>query len=402
MNICVVSIGFPPGDGGGIGTYVFHLANGLVKRGHKVFVITKSTGKDVEETVGGIRVYRMRPRGLYQIEKRFPGLCWSFQVARKIHDIESQERLDIVEFSNWEGMGFWYLLWGRRKPAVMRVFTPYFETLVLDKKEKEITFADRFMCWLEKRACMRSDLMIAPSRYHANFIEDAYKLGRDSVHVLPLGIKVPELRKSFIEERCAQRKDAIRILYVSRLENRKGTITLFEAIPKVVSVCPDVEFIFIGRDRNHAPGELYFKDYFSRRYGEYANKVRFLGVVSSDELESYYRQSDLFVVPSLYESFGLIYAEAMAYGLPVIGGCSGGIQEVIEDNVVGYRVEAGNSVLLADKIITLVCDRPLRQAMGLSGVKRVHALFDREKMVEMTLGLYEKTVINRDCYRMRL
>lgn len=389
MNICVVSNGFPPDDAGGIGVYVYHLVSGLVKLGHTVFVITRSAGgKDIAETINGVTVYRSKPRHLPKLEKWFPGLIWSRYVAQKIEEIDRKCCLDVVEFQNWEGVGLWYLLKRRHKLTVVRLITPYFETLALDKKKADITFSDRFICWMEKRASLMADRLLAPTHQHADFISKAYNLQPGRVQVVLLGIQVPELPVNYVESKCTRKSDKLRVLYVSRFEHRKGTITLFAAIPRVLDACPDVEFIFIGRDRNHAPGGMPFKDYFLKHYAPYHAGVKFLGVVSNDELEANYRNSDIFVVPSLYESFGLIYVEAMAYGLPVIGGCLGGMQEVIDDTVTGYRVQAGNSTLLAERIIELARDKELRKTMGLAGVKRVRELFDRDKMAENSVALY--------------
>jgi glycosyltransferase involved in cell wall biosynthesis len=81
LNICLITTGFPPDNGGGIGTYIYNLAKGLVKLGHTVQVISPASGPDyIQDNVDRINVHRLPKKALPKIERLFPGLRWSFQV----------------------------------------------------------------------------------------------------------------------------------------------------------------------------------------------------------------------------------------------------------------------------------------------------------------------------------
>jgi hypothetical protein len=389
MRICLSSTGYPPEDGGGIGTYVYNLARGLTARGHAVFVITSSRGtRDREEVADGVTVFRGKNRYLPRIERLLPGLAWSAMVARKVREYERRFGLDVVEFANWEAVGFCYLREPRRLPAVVRVHTPLFETLRLDKPGERPTLAERFACWTEKRACLSADRLTASTRYHRRYMAESYRMTEDGIDIVPLGIDL-----SSIPERSPRVGDGkFRILYVSRLEKRKGTRALLDAIPRVVDRHPEVELVLVGSDRPHAPGGRLHRDYFAERHARYSKHVRFLGFLPQAEIERWYRDSDLFVVPSVYESFGLVYVEAMSRGLPVIGGNAGGIPEVIADRKTGYLVAGDDPGEVARRIVELIEDRDLRERMALDGRERARDLFSRERMVETTERLYERVV----------
>ena len=115
-------------------------------------------------------------------------------------------------------------------------------------------------------------------------------------------------------------------------------------------------------------------------------RVSFLGRVSDEELDRRYAECDLFVAPSLYESFGLIYLEAMNYAKPVIGCLAGGIPEVVDDGVTGLLVEPGASEPLAEAMLTMLSAPSQLREMGLAGRQR---LLDKFTHIEMARAFAE-------------
>jgi predicted SAM-dependent methyltransferase len=117
--------------------------------------------------------------------------------------------------------------------------------------------------------------------------------------------------------------------------------------------------------------------------------VRFLGEVDEDALIAAYRDADVFVGPSTYESFGLVHAEAMMMGLPVVACAAGGVRELVVDGETGLLVPVGDEPALADALSTLVGDRKRRRAMGAAARKRYEAHFTLEHAVERTAAAYD-------------
>ncbi len=95
--------------------------------------------------------------------------------------------------------------------------------------------------------------------------------------------------------------------------------------------------------------------------------MQLLGQVSGERLSELYRECSLFVAPSLWESFGLVFLEAMAQGKAVVGTTAGGIPEVVEDGLTGLLVPPGDANALAGAVLSLIGDPDRCAAMGRAG-----------------------------------
>ena len=387
LNICLVTPGYPPEDGGGIGTYIHNLARGLIQRGHKVYVLTKTKGQDRHESREGVDIFSYRYRYLQKGEAYFDGLAWSYFIAKKIRELDRKYHFDVIEFPNWEGVGFIYQFDRKRKPVVTRMHTPYFETLAIDLADQKIKFGDHFVCWTEKMACRKSDQLVTSTKCHRSMMVKNYNLKEEKITILPLGIQLVERPKN----ESGSSSGHIKILYVSRLEKRKGTITLMDAIPLILKEHPQVEFTIVGKDRPHAPEGQTHQNYFLNKYPDCRDKVRFLGFIANDELTQLYRDADIFVVPSVYESFGVVYIEAMMYAKPVIGCRAGGIPEVVKEGESGILIDPHDVQGLVKAVGRLIEDESLRKTMGSKARRLCEENFSYELMVKRTESMYRDT-----------
>lgn len=380
-RVALVTAHYPPDNGGGIGTYTELLAEGLAESGHRVVVFAKSTtGADCSEVRNGVRIERFRQRDLPRLEPRFPGWWWSRFIGRRILAEHRRDAFDVVEFPNWEAPGYW---WGARRdgvPSFTRIHTPFFESL--EMAQQTPSAADRFVCELERKAVCRSLGLTASTRFHADSVAVRYDIDPARITILPLGIQCgPE--PEFIEK-----KGPLEILYVSRMEARKGTQTLLEAVPEVLAEFPETRFTLVGGDRPHAPGGHTFQHWFRANFPDHETSVTFRGHLPAEELAGCYRGCDIFCVPSNYESFGLIFVEAMAHGKPVVACSGGGIPEVVAHGHTGFLSEPRDPAALAANLRLLCRDAALRRSMGQEARRDVLARFSRERMVRDTLAAY--------------
>ena len=121
-----------------------------------------------------------------------------------------------------------------------------------------------------------------------------------------------------------------------------------------------------------------------------ADNVAFLGKIPRDQLIDYYYDTDLFVFPSLFtEGFGLPPVEAMAAGAPVVGTRSGAIVETVQDGKTGLLVEKNDPKVLAQAMLTLLGNAPMRVEMGRLGRERALAHFTWERVTEKMLHVFE-------------
>lgn len=127
-----------------------------------------------------------------------------------------------------------------------------------------------------------------------------------------------------------------------------------------------------------------------------AHRVQFAGRISADEIDDYYRQAAVVVVPSrVPEAFGLVGVEAMAFARPVVAHDIGGIPEWLQDEVTGFLVRPGEWSAFAERIDLLLGDRSRAERMGRNARARVDAHFRPRHYLDRLLGIYASVVAAR-------
>ncbi|MEV6111820.1 glycosyltransferase family 4 protein [Streptomyces sp. NPDC052109] len=158
------------------------------------------------------------------------------------------------------------------------------------------------------------------------------------------------------------------VVCVSRLVPRKGQDTLIQAMPRILAAEPDTVLLIVG-------GGPYERD-LRRMAAEtgVGGSVRFTGAVPWSELPAHYGAGDVFAMPCRtrrggldVEGLGIVYLEASATGLPVVGGDSGGAPDAVLDGETGWVVRGGSPEEAADRIVPLLGDPELRRRMGERG-----------------------------------
>jgi D-inositol-3-phosphate glycosyltransferase len=159
------------------------------------------------------------------------------------------------------------------------------------------------------------------------------------------------------------------LLYVGRIAPIKGLATLLEAVARLASRGRQVRLLVIGGDSDDAvDGHQAYVRELTCRLG-LCDAVDFLGPQPQPALRDYYVAADLVVMPSFYESFGMVAMEAMACGTPVVATRVGGLATTVRDGVTGFLVPEGDAVALAERIDALLPDRARRARLGAEGVR---------------------------------
>ena len=436
LRICLVSKEYPPEGKGGIATYTRLLAHGLAATGNDVTVIAAYTGqgndrlsnKDsgyfspnnaTDSKIADPRlpssqepapvtlcrvpnhrlplpaILKRRPRGLGDELER------SRAVDKAIARLERTEgRFDVVEMPNSGPEAFFYSL-HPRAPLVMRLSTPMALTNHL-KFRPSTRLGFRLHCLLEALTARRADSYIAHSSFNAASCASQYRLPVTDMRVIHLGTAAPP----HLPTKRIGDDNSVGVLYVGRLQSRKGIHLLLQAILLVAEKMPHVKFIIAGLDSGDAPrlpgapphgsqGRTY-QDYFANIATPSALKATtFLGYVEEESLVQLYADCDILVAPSLFESFGLMYAEAMAYAKPVVAFHTGAAPEVVVHNETGILVEPNDVTELANALIDLAKSRELRQDLGRRGYQRVCTDFSVQRMVDATEAHYRQVIAAR-------
>jgi glycosyltransferase involved in cell wall biosynthesis len=215
----------------------------------------------------------------------------------------------------------------------------------------------------------------------------------ETIAVVPHGIRA---FPSF--QRRSSENSELTVVFLGRLERRKGTHVLLDAIPRVLTQLPRVRFVLIGHDRAHCRGGRTHQQYALEEYpSEMIKQVSFVANATEDEVNWQLQHADVFVAPSLYESFGLVFLEAMRWGTPVIGTTAGGIPEIIENGKSGILVTPGDDEGLASAIIGLLRDRQQREKLGQAGKYRVETEFTAHGMARRMADFYQHVINTYRC-----
>ena len=208
----------------------------------------------------------------------------------------------------------------------------------------------------------------------------------DDFHVIPNGVECAQFAEATpLPEYLDGKRN---ILYLGRLEKRKGLPTLLDAYRKLKRQAPDTRLIVVGGDGGLRAGA----EKFVEQYG--IEDVVFVGYVSEDEKARYYKTADVYCAPNTGgESFGLVLLEAMAAGTPVIASRIEGFSDVLTHEQEGLLAPPRNSDAWCESIKRLLDDAGAREAMGKAGAKTSQA-FSWERMSALVLRYYEE-VANR-------
>lgn len=178
------------------------------------------------------------------------------------------------------------------------------------------------------------------------------------------------------------------LLTVRKFYRRKGIQDVIKAMPQVLKECPKVCFVIIG----YGPLEQELKQLAASL--NLQEHVQFLGRLPNDELPPYYAAADVFIIPSHEEAFGVVAAEAMALGKPLISTAVGGLKEVADDEVA-LVVPPRDPDSIANAIVTLCQSPQRREKMGQAGLRKVREVFNWDRAARRYIDLYEKVIAQK-------
>lgn len=373
MRVCLVSQTLPPDEIGGISRYISNTARALARRGHEVRVITNGTDHSTVDLEDGVWIHRI----LKNTDAPAPVLVddppervWSnaSAVADEIVRISRHRPVDVVYGALWDAESL-AVLERSAVPVVTSLVTTIAITLEMRPEwRQDQPFLRDYLTPLiatERSFARRSHLIHALSQAVAAEVERTSDLELDPaiLAIAPLGatdmagVRPPRAAKQGCE-----------ILFVGRFEKRKGIDLVLGALPDLLTERTDVRVVLVGRD--DLPGESgqSYRSAFEHEYGTapWFGQVEFRGVVDDDALWAAYRECDVFVAPSRFESFGLIFVEAMMCAKPVVALRLGAATEVVDNGITGLLV--ADDVAEVRAALTELVEHPDRRvAMGMAG-----------------------------------
>jgi glycosyltransferase involved in cell wall biosynthesis len=369
MRILLMTETFSPEIGGGERQAEL-LASGLVRRGHQVTVLTRRSRKATPriEQFGGVRVVRVAPTGSGRLRK------WGLVATTPAPLLGWRDQIDVIFVSGFRILGIPAMAASRMlgKPCVL-------------KADSNGEMSGEFFRPGLTRSHMRFDSMTVRSFLHmrnrmlrsaAGFVAISSEIEHElmehgvqswRVRRIPNGVDTTRFRPASAEEKAALRArlgltpDAPHAVYSGRFVSYKGLPLLLRAWDAVRERVPTATLLLVGeggQDMHACEGEM--RQYVTDR-GMQAN-VRFTGPVTN--VEDWLRASDVFVLPTENEAFGLSLVEAMACGIGVVATRVGGIRDIMVDGTNGVFIRAGDFEALRASLESLLMDPPAAGTMG--------------------------------------
>jgi len=392
--ICLVTQDYPPGQNGGIARNMFHLARGLAANGAHVHVLTKARGASTVDFEDGVWVHRLAmrhfpPPSVSPVAPlTVPSHIWNYceTMLEEVRAINAKRKVDVVYCPLWDCEPLGFVLTEEFPLIVALQTTMKFWLESQPLKAADDGWMSDFghpILAMEKLILERAPMLHANSHAIVTDIRSAYNLPLppDRLFHSPHGMDDWTLTHPLPDH--PQGTDATRLLFVGRLESRKGIDTLLAAAPSLLEKYPAAVIDIVGDDTILRPdGTTYKAEFLAQPLSEdVRRRVRFHGRVEEKELLDFYRDCDIFVAPSRYESFGLVFLEAMVFGKPVVACAAGGAVEVVSDGETGILIPPEDSVALLKSLDRLVGEVDLRQAMGRAGRSKFESAYTSQAMV---------------------
>jgi phosphatidylinositol alpha-mannosyltransferase len=360
----VTPYGYP--HPGGVNEHVRFTYDAMRRMGHDVWIITSKYGRE-RESEG--HVIRLGTGWAAPANGSVGRVTLGLRFKRQAREVLEAENFDILHF---------------HEP-----FVPFLSPTVLDQsKTVNVATFHAFggfspSYWIGRRfagrLAERLHGRIAVSGAARHFISRYFP---GDYEIIPNGVDLDRYTQAEPYENL--RDGTLNILFVGRLEERKGLIHLLKAYNRLRKRKVDARLLVVGA----GPKLREYKRFVGLRG---IRDVEFLGRVSDEEKVRYFASADVFCAPNTgQESFGVVLLEAMAAGVPIVASDIHGFKRVVERNVQGLLVEPKNHRALAAALYKLARDADLRHEMGDAGRARAPE-FSWDRVTERIVDFYYQT-----------
>jgi D-inositol-3-phosphate glycosyltransferase len=352
---------------GGMNIYVLELSKAIAKRGYFLDIFTRSQDENSPRVVNvndHLRVIHM-PAGPEEscskklIEQYIPEFLKNFYDFVKKENISYQIVSCHYYLSGIIGMDIKKQF---NIPLVMTFHTLGLMKNLVARSAEERESKERIET--ELILVKKSDLVIATGETDAQYIQYLYNGDPEKIAVITPGVDLNLFKptdKIEAKKAIGASFDEKLILFVGRIEPLKGVDVLFYALKILLTAHPELKLCVwvvggdISQDASEWPEELKKLSVIREELGIHTS-VKFVGRKKQEELPPYYNASDIMVMPSHYESFGITAVEAMACGIPVITTDVTGVSKLIDKKHSNLITSANNPIGLAKRMKLLLCD----------------------------------------------
>lgn len=414
-RICMLSVHTCPlatlggKETGGMNVYVRDLSRELGRRGFLVDVFTRSQDPNrrrvVNDRLGAnCRVIHVKagpeaPYDKYAIYEHIPEFVAGVEAFARQEGIH----YDIIHSHYWLSGAAAISLrerWGI--PFVHMFHTLGHMKNSVAQRPEELEPERRLR--VEEEVMAQADALIAATPLEKAQMCWLYGADVTKIEVIPCGVDLEQFRpipraeaKAYLGLPQSQRV----ILFVGRIEPLKGLDTLLRAIARVIQRHPECRnglSVPIVGGNPHVPAEQMDAEmarlHALRAELGISDVVTFRGASAQEILPCYYSAAEAVVIPSHYESFGMVALEAMACGTPVIASKVGGLAFTVQDGVTGFLVPHRDDEALADRIERILYDRELQARLGRQAIEWA-SHYSWSIIADRIVGLYHRVATSR-------
>lgn len=380
MNILVVNYEYPPVGGGG-GSCCKEIVELLAQRGHQVNVFTAGYKqfKKSESVHANLTIHKIKSNRKSMHEVGFMGLA-SFLVrgSLRIGRFIKKNKFDIIHYHFSVPTGLLTFFHTKKIPYIVTLHgidVPAFH-------EDEFPAFQKLTKPFNKKIIKRATAVVAVSENLKQKAEESFP-GK-AIDVIYHGVDIKKFKRLSFEKK----DNTIRFICVSRLVKFKRIDLLIKAFQICVEKNPEkqMELVIVGT--GYLESEL---KALALETGV-SDKIIFKGFIPNEEIFQILNEADIFVLPSVHDSFGIVFLEAMACGLPCIGARSAGVPEVIREGKTGLLAEPESVESLADCMWKLADNDKVRNAMGEESFQLIQNCYTWNNIVTQYENLFESVL----------
>ncbi len=411
MRVLIISWEYPPHIEGGLGRHVAELTPALAQQGLAIHLVTPAYESTVRQfqsqsqaspvtsnqlppavvtTENGIVVHRVRVSS-----ERFMGTIYERvgEVNKTLEEYLNQIKeqygpWDLAHIHDWlTGFAGIALRQSLQMPLVATIHATE-RGRVRGHLSNDL---QRAIDAAERRLVHEADRVIVCSHYMSKELQSFFQVPPARLDIVPNGVNIAAL-----ESNSSNQLDVFRAKYarphekivftISRLVYEKGVHKLVEATPQILTNCPQARIIIAGKGPE--------ADNLQRQAEHLgvADKIDFVGFISNQERNRFFRVADCAVFPSLYEPFGIVALEAMALECPVVVSDVGGFSEVVTHQETGITIYPDDADSVAWGVSRALTHPIWARRHAIKARKAVEGLFNWTRVARLTKEVYRRAL----------
>ncbi|WP_379966259.1 glycosyltransferase family 4 protein [Ectobacillus sp. sgz5001026] len=385
-QILLLAWEYPPTLVGGLGRHVYELSKSIAHIGHVVHVITNFVeGSLTYECMNQVHVHRVQ--GNFEDRTQFYNWIMGLNEAmvQYAQSLCSTISFDVIHAHDWLVCSAAISLQEKKQiPLIITIHATEHgrNNGIHTPLQKQIHMK-------EKELVQAADAIIVCSNFMKQEVQSILQGNPEKMYIFPNGIDAyffGECHPSCVIRKRYFLENRLLVFSIGRMVSEKGFYTIIEAAPALVEKYPLLMFVIAGK----GPMLETYQSIVKER-GLGAN-VSFLGHITEEEQRAFLQESDVVLVPSLYEPFGIVALEGMLAEKPTVVSDVGGLGEIIIHGYNGRKITPGSAASLIEQLQIIFEDKEHAKQIAFHGHQYVLKYYSWKKIADLTIQVYEQVV----------